>query len=130
MLFRRAMILVGTSGWSYADWVGPVYPPAYAGREWARLPFYAQHFSTVEINSTFYRTPPPSTVNGWVRRARRLPTGLEFSVTLPGRKAGASRFNGSLIARPPRRLRPSPMQNIDRCVLVPPQYEPTLGATV
>lgn len=48
-------IHIGTSGWSYAHWVGPFYPNGTQSR--AMLPFYARHFGTVEINSTFYRLP-------------------------------------------------------------------------
>jgi uncharacterized protein YecE (DUF72 family) len=60
------MICVGTSGFSYKDWVGPVYPPDLPEREW--LDFYAHQFSTVELNVTFYRVPSPRTVAGWVGR--------------------------------------------------------------
>ena len=60
------MIRVGTSGFSYKDWVGPVYPPDLPEREW--LDFYAREFSTVELNVTFYRVPLAKTVAGWVKR--------------------------------------------------------------
>ncbi len=45
---------VGTSGWTYDDWSGPFYPPEVKGTD--RLTFYAQHFDTVEVNASFYRT--------------------------------------------------------------------------
>lgn len=48
-------ILVGTSGWSYDDWVGPVYPRSMARDRW--LAHYAESFPTVEVNFTHYRTP-------------------------------------------------------------------------
>ncbi len=54
------MIRLGTSGFSYDDWVGPVYPEALPKREW--LGFYAQQFDTVELNVTFYRVPDQRTV--------------------------------------------------------------------
>lgn len=73
-------ILVGTSGWSYDDWVGPVYAPALKPEHW--LEAYAARFPTVEINSTFYRLPPASTVRAWVERSRPL-EGFEFSVKVP-----------------------------------------------
>jgi uncharacterized protein YecE (DUF72 family) len=38
-----------------------------------RLTFYAEHFDTVEVDSTFYATPSPHTVNEW---GLRTPTGL------------------------------------------------------
>ena len=50
-------LLIGTSGWSYDDWVGNFYPEPlrHAKDEW--LAFYGQYLNTVEINSTFYRMP-------------------------------------------------------------------------
>jgi len=51
------MILVGTSGFSYADWVGPFYPPGT--RATAMLPLYAREFDALEINFTYYRLPAP-----------------------------------------------------------------------
>jgi uncharacterized protein YecE (DUF72 family) len=58
------MIRFGTSGFSYDDWVGPVYPADLPRRSW--LEFYAQQFDTVELNVTYYRLPAPKTVEGWV----------------------------------------------------------------
>ena len=51
------MISVGTSGFSYPDWVGPFYPPGT--RQPAMLPWYARHFDALEINFTYYRQPAP-----------------------------------------------------------------------
>jgi uncharacterized protein YecE (DUF72 family) len=51
------MIRVGTSGFSYPDWVGPFYPPGT--RPPAMLPWYARHFDALEINFTYYRLPAP-----------------------------------------------------------------------
>jgi uncharacterized protein YecE (DUF72 family) len=49
-------ILVGCSGWSYDDWVGRFYPVELAKKgEW--FSYYSEYFNTVEINSTFYRSP-------------------------------------------------------------------------
>ncbi|PSG96414.1 hypothetical protein BRD56_10765 [Thermoplasmatales archaeon SW_10_69_26] len=50
-----AEILVGTSGWSEDDWVGPFHPKAVDRSDW--LGYYAQRFPTVEVNYTFYQTP-------------------------------------------------------------------------
>lgn len=60
------MIRIGTSGFSYNDWIGPVYPEGLPQRD--QLIFYAREFSTVEINVTYYRIPALSTVVGWVRK--------------------------------------------------------------
>jgi uncharacterized protein YecE (DUF72 family) len=82
------MIHVGTSGWSYPTGKGTLngvfYPVGGKGRSRARgkfdeLAFYAEHFDTVEINSSFYRTPTPDTAKGW---AARTPRGFEFSLKL------------------------------------------------
>jgi uncharacterized protein YecE (DUF72 family) len=69
------VIRFGTSGFSYDDWVGTVYPPGLRKDQW--LPHYATEFSTVELNVTYYRVPGARTVEGWVRRT---PPGFVFSV--------------------------------------------------
>lgn len=69
------MIRIGTSGFSYKDWVGPVYPKTLAAHE--RLRFYANEFSTVELNVTYYRIPSTRTVERWVRQT---PDDFLFSV--------------------------------------------------
>jgi uncharacterized protein YecE (DUF72 family) len=69
------MIKIGTSGFSYPDWIGTVYPEWLPERE--HLAFYAAEFPTVEINMTYYRVPTPRTTEGW---ARRTPDDFLFSV--------------------------------------------------
>jgi uncharacterized protein YecE (DUF72 family) len=59
---------VGCSGWQYKDWRGVVYPADMPQRRW--LEHYQQLFDTVEVNSTFYRLPDASTVEGWASAAR------------------------------------------------------------
>jgi uncharacterized protein YecE (DUF72 family) len=67
---------IGCSGWNYAHWRnGVFYPPRCASRNW--LEFYARHFDTVEINTTFYRLPRESAVARWVVET---PPGFVFSV--------------------------------------------------
>ncbi|MGA1869410.1 MAG: DUF72 domain-containing protein [bacterium] len=48
-------ILIGTSGYSYKDWVGPVYPQGTKQGDY--LKFYARQFDTVELNFSYYRQP-------------------------------------------------------------------------
>lgn len=74
------MILIGTSGWSYDDWVGEFYPRGLDRGKW--LEFYAKYFHTTEINSTYYQFPAPQIVQGWIARASRLEA-FEFSVKMP-----------------------------------------------
>jgi uncharacterized protein YecE (DUF72 family) len=57
-------VRIGCSGWNYADWRGPVYPPGCPPRRW--LAHYATLFDTVEVNSTFYRLAKPAAVARWV----------------------------------------------------------------
>ncbi|MDP2897566.1 MAG: DUF72 domain-containing protein [bacterium] len=54
---------IGTSGWSYEHWRGIFYPDDLKSKDW--LSFYTQHFSTVEVNSTFYHMPNPATLDNW-----------------------------------------------------------------
>jgi len=60
------MIKIGTSGFSYKDWVGPVYPADLPERDW--LSFYSREFPTLELNVTFYRVPERHTVLNWVQK--------------------------------------------------------------
>lgn len=57
------LLHIGTSGWVYRHWQDRFYPPHLAGE--AHLPFYAQHFSTVEINYSFYRLPEREVFETW-----------------------------------------------------------------
>jgi uncharacterized protein YecE (DUF72 family) len=68
----RAPIRVGTAGWSYKDWEGTFYPGRGAGR-FDALAFSASLFDTTEINSTFYRIPPPGMTRSWARRVADNP---------------------------------------------------------
>ena len=70
-------VFVGTSGYSFADWVGPFYPPGT--RSGAFLDFYARHFRCVEVNSTYYRIPHPGVL---LRMERKTPPGFRFIVKL------------------------------------------------
>ena len=54
---------VGTSGFQYAEWKGKFYPEDLPAPK--MLPFYAEHFSTTEINYTFHRIPAAKTIENW-----------------------------------------------------------------
>jgi uncharacterized protein YecE (DUF72 family) len=84
----KADIRVGTSGWSYPSgkgtWNGIFYPAQPSRRprgtpKFDELSFYAEHFNTVEVNSSFYRVPAVATVRKW---AERTPADFEFSLKL------------------------------------------------
>jgi len=74
--------LIGCSGWSYDDWVGRFYPAELANRKGEWFSYYSKFFSTVEINSTFYRPPNEYMVKSWIEKGRQR-LGFEFSVKLP-----------------------------------------------
>lgn len=65
------MMYLGTSGFSYDDWVGSFYPVGMPKQEW--LTYYAREFNACEINSTYYALPQPSTVKSMVAK-----TGADF----------------------------------------------------
>ncbi|MCW4001664.1 MAG: DUF72 domain-containing protein [Candidatus Bathyarchaeota archaeon] len=69
-------ILLGTSGWSYREWIGSFYKK----REKSMLKAHSKVFKTVEINSTFYAYPSKGTVMGWVKYS---PEDYVFSAKLP-----------------------------------------------
>ena len=75
---------IGSSGWSYptglGTWNGVFYPPTRGrAKGFDELAFYAAHFDTVEVNSTFYGQPRADVCRHW---AERTPPGFEFSVKL------------------------------------------------
>lgn len=59
----RGRIRIGTSGFSYKDWLGNFYPQFCPQQDFLRL--YAHRFDTVEIDSTFYRIPTEQMVRRW-----------------------------------------------------------------
>ena len=71
-----AKTFLGTSGWSYDEWVGLVYPT----RSTPKLKYYSSIFSTAEIDSTFYASPKQDMIQGWIRNT---PPGFKFSLKLP-----------------------------------------------
>jgi uncharacterized protein YecE (DUF72 family) len=71
------MIRIGTSGFSFPDWKGVVYPPGIRSGE--MLPYYAHRlgFTSVEINATYYSLPTPATMH---LMTRKVPEGFEFVI--------------------------------------------------
>ena len=90
-------LYLGTSGWSYADWEGTVYPPGTPAA--GRLAEYVKRYATVEIDSTFYGTPKGTTVARWRKVAPRgflfaakFPQEVTHETNLIGSQAEAERF--------------------------------------
>ena len=66
---------IGTSGYVYKHWQEIFYPAGMPGRDW--FEYYAEKFSTVELNNSFYRLPSSEAFAAWRRRA---PAGFSFAV--------------------------------------------------
>ncbi len=75
MIGMSCTAYVGTSGYSYADWVGPVYPQGTDRNRFLEL--YARRFGVVELNFSYYRQPSASVVSKMIDRT---PDGFRFSV--------------------------------------------------
>ena len=73
-------IFVGTSGYNYPEWRGSFYPEKFSTDK--MLAYYAERFSTVEINYTFYRMPNEKLLAGW---AAGTPDGFTFTLKAPRR---------------------------------------------
>lgn len=73
----HARIYIGTSGFSYGHWRQSFYPQGTKAADY--LAYYAQHFNTTEINSTFYTTPRQTTVENWVTK---VPADFKFCVKM------------------------------------------------
>jgi uncharacterized protein YecE (DUF72 family) len=66
-------LFTGTSGFAYKEWKGSFYPEDLSDSK--MLPYYAQHFGSVEINNTFYRMPNEKVLNDW---AAQVPDDFRF----------------------------------------------------
>ncbi len=73
-------IRIGTSGFSYKEWLGGFYPPKLAGPK--MLAYYAERMPTVEINYTFRAMPRRAMLEGW--RAQ-TPENFRFALKAPQR---------------------------------------------
>src|SRR6185503_6370716 len=82
-----ASIRLGTQGWNYDAWVGPFYPEGTKPADF--LGVYSRAFDTVEVDSTFYATPPSKTLRGW---AQRTPPNFVFALKLPQEITHVRRF--------------------------------------
>jgi uncharacterized protein YecE (DUF72 family) len=74
---------VGTSGWSYPSWKPGFYPAGTDAKEFLR--YYAERFSTVELNTTGYRIPGEEQFRRW---AEQTPPGFRFAPKLAGNRPG------------------------------------------
>lgn len=86
----RGAILVGTQGFSYDEWDGLVYAPGAPKN--ARLATFAQQFSLVELDSTYYGAPRPAQVARW---AEQTPETFTFTAKVPKQIAQEARLAGA-----------------------------------
>jgi uncharacterized protein YecE (DUF72 family) len=99
-------LLVGTSGWSYPSgkgkWNGLFYPATRSKKAgtagFDELRFYAEHFDTVEVNTTFYGQPRAEMARSWVERT---PRGFEFSLKLYQKFTHPKMFRETALTRAP-----------------------------
>ncbi|HUQ84859.1 MAG TPA: DUF72 domain-containing protein [Candidatus Limnocylindrales bacterium] len=73
----KTHLYIGTSGWHYNHWLGLFYPPEITG--YNELRYHAEHFNTVENNSSFYRIASEATYKTW---SRMTPENYKFSMKL------------------------------------------------
>lgn len=123
-------LLVGTSGWQYKDWRGPVYPAGVPQREW--LGHYSRRFATVEVNNAFYRLPERSVFERWrgetppgfvvavkvsryLTHIKRLRDPTEPVDRLVGRAAGLGDRLGPYLLQLPPTLKAAP-DLLDACL--------------
>jgi uncharacterized protein YecE (DUF72 family) len=71
----KPQVLIGTSGYSYDDWVGPVYPPGTKKQDFLTL--YAARFPVVELNFSYYQQPGTRTLE---RMISVTPDGFQFAL--------------------------------------------------
>lgn len=69
---------IGCSGFSYKEWKEEFYPRGLAQSKWFH--YYTQHFTTLELNVTFYRFPTLNSLKGWYDKA---PEAFSFSAKVP-----------------------------------------------
>jgi len=73
-----AKLFLGTTSWTNEDWEGLVYPEGCAASDY--IEHYAKVFTSVEIDSTWYRIPTAKAVEGWLRRT---PEHFRFAAKIP-----------------------------------------------
>jgi len=72
------MIALGTSSWLCDAWRGVFYPEKLPQKQY--LAHYARHLRTVEVNTSFYAQPRPTTVEKWLQAT---PDGFTFCLKFP-----------------------------------------------
>ena len=79
---------IGCSGFHYKHWKVKFYPEGLPQTKW--FDFYCKHFSTLELNVTFYRFPQLSFLETWYKKS---PSDFRFSVKAPRAITHYKKFN-------------------------------------
>jgi uncharacterized protein YecE (DUF72 family) len=87
---RRPAFFVGTSGYNYPEWKGSFYPEDLSTAKMLR--YYAERFTTVEINYTFYRVPNEKILAAWVPQT---PEHFKFTLKAPRRITHINKLRNS-----------------------------------
>lgn len=116
------MLLIGTSGFSYKDWVGPYYAKGLPQKDW--LSFYAREFPTCEINYTYYQIPNPYTL---AAMARKVPDDFLFTIKANKRMTHEREANEEVFRQFVQALNPWLEQGKLGCVLA--QFPSSFRAT-
>ena len=81
-------IFIGTSGWSYPEWKGIVYPNNLPQSK--MFQYYQEFFYTTEINSTFYQIPTIKSAQNWAEKSNSM---FKFSAKIPDIVTHKSKLN-------------------------------------
>jgi uncharacterized protein YecE (DUF72 family) len=65
IFYNSTVVRIGVAGWKYKDWEGIVYPAKPRARGFDELAYISNYFDTVEINSSFYGAPRPTSAKKW-----------------------------------------------------------------
>jgi uncharacterized protein YecE (DUF72 family) len=112
---------IGSCAWAFEDWRGVFYPPELPPGRW--LGWYARTFNAVEIDSTFYATPPAHTVAKWLADA---PAHFRFTCKAPKTITHELRLRGCnpLLAEFLERMEPLHGHMGPVLIQLPPSFAP------
>ncbi|MFI5421578.1 MAG: DUF72 domain-containing protein [Nitrososphaerales archaeon] len=110
-------IRFGCLSWTYPDWLGSFYALGTKPSEY--LSVYSRVFNLVEVDSSFYRTPSPSTVKQW---REKTPANFRFTAKLPGKITHELRLAG--IDQPLERFEKTMTELQDKLACVIAQLPP------
>ncbi len=83
-------LLIGTSGYSYTDWVGCFYPSGM--RQGDFLQYYSDRFDMTELNFTYYRQPEASQISRMAETVRK-----EFIFTVKAHRTLTHEINPAVL---------------------------------